>query len=158
MTDLSRLEADILELSSDVSPDRYLDLLMKVEVLAGNVKAMRVALEEKGIEIIEAHGGKIECGETVYVVGRDKTYKPRISIAQTAEQLMLLLGGDWKMFCDCLSSAAIKHGQVRTYLEGIDPAKFDELFQTIIKKTIEGKPIKRVKAIPSHMLERTVTP
>lgn len=142
----------------------YLELLDKLRFMKECIKTAEAIVEAKGIEIINA-SGPIECGDKIYVVGEDKSYKPLLKPGEMAQKLLEDLGGDWEAFARCLAANAFKHGQTREELEasllatsaapsvssgtvGEKPKrKFDEYFELVKKKFVDAKPAKKIKEI-----------
>jgi len=150
MSDLSTIHNTVLAISTR---EQWLENRQKIDFAKGMLKTLDALLEEKGLEIIEATG-PISCGDLLYVISHDSSYKAKLTPREMAEGIMLALGGDWESFALCLASGAIKHGQLRKLLEQNGLAtRFDEFFDLVEKKTVKGEPVKRVSALNTKFLK-----
>ena len=149
--DLTILESNVLSLDANAPVDALLDIRERARAARERLREIERLIEERSIEYIDAHG-PLTVGDTLYVVGEDKDQKPRQKPAQTAEALLQILGGDWAAFGECLASGAFKHGAVRQRCtEAGCPERYDALFETVIRRKVDGKPIRKVKSIPSFI-------
>ena len=63
--------------------------------------------------------------------------------------------GDYDRFCELLSANPLKYGSLRDALERAGMgAKFDQLYETVIKRSVDGKPAKKVAAVEKRFIKQ----
>jgi hypothetical protein len=155
MKDLVQLESQALTLAADAPFDRLLELQDAVSAAGSFLKEIKKLIDERMFEYVTTHG-PVTIGDMLWVVSADKDYKAKFKPPQMAERLMELTGGDWEKFGGLLASGAFKHGAVRKACQEINEAladrMFDDLFETVVKQTVEGKPAKSLKRLDKRFV------
>jgi len=76
------------------------------------IAAVKKACEAKFVDVINAQG-EFQAGDIRYYVGIDKRTKLRVSQRDALDVLMTAAHGDMNEVARCMSSSAIKYGQVK---------------------------------------------
>lgn len=153
LSDLATLKSAILSIPAETTPEQLLELRDRVDAAKQFTKELDKLVNDRLAEYIEAHGA-FECGGMLWTFSQDKDVNPKLKSAELAERIMQIVGGDWTRFGDLLASGAFKHGAVGKACDEFGMRDtFNDLFETVYKQTVEGKPVKSVKKIPAHMVK-----
>lgn len=162
MKDLAKLESQALTVDlSNATAEQIVVLRDARDAARQFLRSVDGLIEDISIAFIEQHG-PIECGEMRYVVAADKSYKPRMDPAGMTRAFLNLHGGDMDKLVSYLSASAFRHGQLRKDLaEMRKPEMFDEFYETVVRKSVEGKPVKQVQQLNTKFVRstsRTIAP
>ncbi len=148
---LDRLETEVMGLAEHdgLTVDDACLLLVKIDAATKRAKELKVGLEKFLIDWLPSHGNEMVVGDVVYFVGPKKKVKCR-NIHATVDALYRAAEGDESVFCDVLSSSAIKIGAARKLL---GDAKFEELFETVIEQDLEHKPVKALQSFNTKFIK-----
>lgn len=149
---LTSIEQQVNAVEVSMSMDAVLEAHNALDFLSTRIREMRKSMDARLIEWIEANG-PITFGTRRMYVGTKKDTKV-VELAPAVEALMNDCGGDFEMFCRCLSVNAIKHGAAKTVMK---PENFNKHFQTITKTELrEGveTPAKQLVEVDEAFMPR----
>ncbi len=118
-----------------------------IDAMKRRLKELECEFDQQMMEWIDANGD-VTIGEKRYYNGYEKETKC-IDGRGAVESLLVACNGDLDQFCGCLASGALKPGASRSVLS---PEAFARFFETREKKSLkEGKPVRKVLAVPTNL-------
>ncbi len=132
------LKVQVLALNDKATAEQVLTVYDAILSALGRLKEIKEGCEGAMMDWIAANGDLILDDTRRYVLSYDKTTKCN-DVPAAVEEIMKATEGDFKRFCDVLSSGAIKHGAARKVL---DPQVYERIFTTTVKTSLDNKPIK----------------
>jgi hypothetical protein len=139
----ANIEAQVLHITPDSSPDELAAALDASEWLLARAKAVDALMKQLAISWIDVHG-PFSIGDMEYSVGYSTTTKC-LDVSQTAHTLLHSVGGDIDQFIATLISQPFKHATVRNI---VGKAEYAPLFRIVrTGRLVHGAPQRILKRI-----------
>lgn len=130
------LESEVLLVTPAMPNDDLLAIYDRLLFVVRESKRLKELMEARMIEWMQTNGDLVVSDTVKYYLGTDKTTKCN-DVPAAVEALLSACDGDFKRFCDCLASNAVKHGASKKLLP---PDIYSKLFVTMTKSKVEGGP------------------